>query len=185
MSVSMAAISLRDTEYQSEKWFVETERLLIRKLTRTDLPALVPLFGCLDVMRFSTTGPLAAPQVAQMVDQILASYQESPLGLWGVVEKTEQRLIGLCGFQQREAGKPHVWELAYRFLADFWGQGFGTEAAMACRDFAVRQPSVQQIIAVIEPANRASLRVAEKIGLEFRRATHRSGLPVLEYTFRR
>ncbi|MDB5337625.1 MAG: putative acetyltransferase, partial [Planctomycetaceae bacterium] len=134
MSVSMAATFPQGAESRSEQCLVETERLLIRKLTRADLPTLVQLFGCLDVMRFSLTGPLASPQVAHVLDQILASYQESPLGLWGVVEKTEQCLIGLCGFLRRKTGKPDAWELAYRFLPKYWGRGLGTEVAAACRD---------------------------------------------------
>ena len=184
MSVSMAITSAPGPENRSEQRLAETERLVIRKLTRADLPSLVELFGSLEVMRFSVTGPLAAPQVAQVLDQILASYQESPLGLWGVIEKTEHCMIGLCGFLPRVTGEPDVWELAYRFLPNYWGLGLGTEAAAACRDLAVRHPTVQQIIAVIEPANTASLHVAEKIGLEFWRATHRASLPVLEYALR-
>ncbi len=184
MSVSMAATSAQSAEIRSEPCLVETERLVLRKLTRADLPTLIELFGSLDVMRFSVTGPLAASQVEQALEQILASYQKSPLGLWGVIEKSGLSLIGLCGFLRRETGEPDVWELAYRFLPNHWGQGLGTEAAAACRDLVGLLPSVQQIIAVIEPANTASLRVAEKVGLEFWRATHRCGLPVLEYVLR-
>jgi len=163
----------------------ETERLLIRRLTRNDLPTLNELFGSLDVMQFSTTGPLAPPQVAHILDQIRQSYQNLPLSLWGVVEKPDRQLIGLCGFLWRETSAPETSELAYWFLPRFWGQGLATEAARACRDLAFLSPTVQSITALIEKDNIGSLRVAEKTGLEFETVTQIDRLPVLKYSLRR
>lgn len=163
----------------------ETRRLRIRKLTRDDLPALVDLFGNLEVMRFSSTGPLAPPQVAQILDQILESYADRPLSLWGVVEKSEQCLIGLCGFLQSDRSRPEESELAYRFLPCYWGQGLATEAARACKDLAFLSPTVQRVSALIERGNLGSRRVARKVGLSFAGVVQLDTLQVLKYGLHR
>ena len=185
MSVLMATTAPHPSEAVADTWVGETERLLIRRLTRDDQPTLIELFGSLQVMRFSTTGPLAPPQVAQVLDQILQSYEDSPMSLWGVVEKSDQQLIGLCGFLWRETPSRGESELAYRFLPRYWRQGLATEAARFCRDLAFLSPTVQSVTALLEQGNRGSVRVAEKVGLQFQTATHVNGLPVLKYDLRR
>jgi ribosomal-protein-alanine N-acetyltransferase len=169
----------------SDRSLTETKRLLLRQVTNADLPMLLELLGNLDVMRFSVTGPLVPLQVVQVLSKILQSYHDAPLALWGVVEKAERRLIGLCGFLPRNIRKCVEWELAYRFLPAVWGQGLATEATIACRELAFRQRHVNQIIALIEPANVASIRVAEKTGLVFRESLQLESLPVLKYVLTR
>lgn len=166
-------------------YVAETERLLIRKLSRADRPALVDLFGNLEVMRYSSTGPLASPQVAQVLDQILQSYQDRPLSLWGVILKSDRCLIGLCGFLRREGSRPDESELAYRFLPRYWGQGLATEATRACRDLALLSPTVQHVSALIERGNLASRRVAEKTGLRCTGVVQLDSLQVLKYRLHR
>ena len=48
-----------------------------------------------------------------------------------------------------------------------WGYGYASEAARAVRDFAFFTLNIQRLIAVIDPMNVASLRVAEKIGMHY------------------
>jgi ribosomal-protein-alanine N-acetyltransferase len=54
-------------------------------------------------------------------------------------------------------------------LSAFWGSGYATEAAIACRDHAFTELGRERIISLIEPNNLASIRVAEKIGESYER----------------
>jgi RimJ/RimL family protein N-acetyltransferase len=45
------------------------------------------------------------------------------------------------------------------------GRGFATEAAAASRDFAREHSDSLELVAIVHPDNRASSRVAEKIGM--------------------
>ena len=45
-----------------------------------------------------------------------------------------------------------------------WGEGYATEAALACRDWAVGELGLKRLVSVIAPDNAASIRVAEKLG---------------------
>lgn len=163
----------------------ETDRLLLRRLERVDLPFMVELFGSLDVMRYSLTGPLAPPHAADILERFLRSYETQPLAQWAVVEKSTGQLIGLCGFLLRSSGNEGEWELAYRFLPAYWGQGLATEAAIACRDIAFQNPAISQIVVLVEASHIASIRVAEKVGLRLQCETQLQGITVLKFAMQR
>lgn len=142
---------------------------------------MTELFGSLEVMRFSLSGPLAAVQASDILGLFLKSYTTQPLAQWGVIAKSTGQLIGLCGFLVREPAAENEWELAYRFLPAHWGRNFATEAASACRDLAFQIPQVSQITAFIEQQHTASIRVAEKVGLRLHSETQLQGISVLKY----
>ena len=56
-------------------------------------------------------------------------------------------------------------ELGYDLHPDVWGQGLATEAARAVVDAALGPLGVERVVAVVKPANAASRRVLEKVGL--------------------
>ncbi len=71
---------------------------------------------------------------------------------------------------QRVDDLPEV-EIGYLFLRKYWGQGLATEAAAACRDYGINRLGYTRLISLIDPANIASKRVAEKIGMAFEKET--------------
>lgn len=159
----------------------ETSRLILRRLAESDLEFMADLFGSLEVMRYSLTGPLARAQAAEILAGLIRSYDVQPLGQWGIVFKPAGQLIGLCGFLQRIDSPAGEWELAYRLLPDFWNRGLATEAALACRDLASGTPGVIEISALIEAPNQASIRVAEKVGMQFTGETWLDSIPVQKF----
>ena len=48
-----------------------------------------------------------------------------------------------------------------------WGKGYATEAAGAVRDYGLGVLGRRRLVAIIDPQNAASIRVAEKIGMHF------------------
>jgi RimJ/RimL family protein N-acetyltransferase len=78
------------------------------------------------------------------------------------------------------AGELEV-ELGYDFRSDHWNQGFATEAAGAVRDFAFGSLRLPRLVSVIRVGNRASRRVAEKIGMKLNKEISRSGQPCWGY----
>lgn len=93
--------------------------------------------------------------------------------LWPVVEKSTDRIVGDCGLTAKEVDGRREIEIVYVFAADVWGKGYATEAATAIRDAAFTQRGLTRLIALIDPANVASARVAEKIGMRFEAETVR------------
>ncbi len=64
-------------------------------------------------------------------------------------------------------------ELNYVFAKSVWARGYATEAARALCTFAAEHLRLPRLIALIDPENRASARVAEKVGMRFCKETIR------------
>lgn len=56
-------------------------------------------------------------------------------------------------------------ELGWILNKNYWGKGYGTEVAMAVKDFAINDLKVFTLVAHCDYRNSASRNVMEKIGL--------------------
>lgn len=78
--------------------------------------------------------------------------------------KTDGEVVGLVGLQPLDDG---TFEIGWWIWKEYWGQGFATEAARAFVDHARHVMNLPVLVAVIDPPNKASVAVAEKLGLTF------------------
>lgn len=149
---------------------IHTKRLLLRPLRLPDADALSWVFCDPEVMRFSDG--LRTPEwVLAWVQGWLAEDASRVIPApWAVVEKTNDVVLGYCGlFDCPDVnGRPEI-EIGYRLARAYWGNGYATEAAGAVRDFAFSTLNLTRLIAMIDPQNTASIRVAEKIGMHYAR----------------
>lgn len=142
-----------------------TERLFLRRFSLADEPALTHLFADPEVMRFGD-GPRSPEWVQDWLRHTLDNYARRGYGPWAVVEKISGEPIGYCGlFHYPDVNGRAEIEIGYRLARAYWGQGYATEAVMAARDYALGALGLTRLIALIDPANVASLRVATKAGL--------------------
>jgi ribosomal-protein-alanine N-acetyltransferase len=120
-----------------------------------------------DVMRFSD-GVQTKERVDDWLHTCLERYENWGFGPYAVVEQSSQDVIGYCGlfFFTDLDGKAEI-ELGYRLARSTWGQGYATEAAKAVRDFAFSTLGLKRLIAMIDPSNFSSIRVAEKLGMHY------------------
>ncbi len=125
------------------------------------------VFGDPEVMRHGD-GIKTKEGIEFWLKSCIEQYQSQGFGPYAVVEKDSQSLIGYCGlFHFRDVnGHPEV-EIGYRFIQAMWGKGYATEAAKAVRDYAFTVLGMNRLIAIIEPNNAPSIRVAEKIGMAY------------------
>ncbi|MEN9577436.1 MAG: hypothetical protein RJA70_445, partial [Pseudomonadota bacterium] len=100
-------------------------------------------------------------------------------GPWAVELKATGAMIGHLGLWAPE-GWPGV-ELGWRLARTHWGQGLATEGALAVLNFAFSQLRLERLVSVIHPENRASIRVAEKMGMRVSHPWRTSGFDVLVY----
>jgi [ribosomal protein S5]-alanine N-acetyltransferase len=89
-------------------------------------------------------------------------------------------LVGFCGFVPANEGA----EIGWRLSADCWGRGLATEAARAALRHGFDVLSFPCIIATIQAGNAASLRVAEKIGMQYAQRFERGGREILVFALR-
>jgi ribosomal-protein-alanine N-acetyltransferase len=145
----------------------ETERLILRHFTIVDGDAMDRVFGDAEVM-FYGRGVQTPQWVREWLQGRLDDYQKLGYGLWAVVKKNDRDVIGYCGLSYFPdiGGIPEI-EIGYRLARAHWGWGVATEAARAVRDYVFGTLKMRRLIALIDPANVASIRVAEKIGMQY------------------
>jgi ribosomal-protein-alanine N-acetyltransferase len=150
---------------------VDTERCLVRPAVEADFDALVRLWTDPDVARH-----LGGPRDAKKVRAALKGALDEPpeYTLWPTVEKATGRVIGDCGLLQKRIDEREEVEVVYVLAKDAWGKGYATEVAAALVEFGFRR-GLPRVVALIDPGNAASGRVASKIGMVREGATTRPG----------
>jgi [ribosomal protein S5]-alanine N-acetyltransferase len=163
------------------KIFLETNRLILQQFTTTDADRLCQLDSDPDVTRY--THPTLVygqpqPKLEIIQDKILPkwlAYYETNYGIWAAIEKSNQAFIGwFClrpALDYRFAAEAGLGdrelELGYRLQKLAWGRGYATEVSQALIAKGFSDPTIDRIVAVALSANRASIRVMEKAGLQF------------------
>ncbi|MFC1573344.1 GNAT family N-acetyltransferase [Candidatus Eisenbacteria bacterium] len=144
---------------------IETKRLILRPMTPEDTDDLLLVFSDPEVMASFGGQLFDHAQMTRWVQCNLKHQETHGYGLFSVLLKDDAQLIGDCGLEHMDvAGSPEI-ELGYDLRSDYWGRGLATEAAGAVRDFAWQHLPLRRLISLIRPANVASRRVAEKIGM--------------------
>lgn len=143
---------------------LETERLRLREFVRQDADALAAVLGDPVAMQYY---PAAFDRrgVEEWVAKNIARYQCDGHGLWAMLLKDSGELIGDCGCTVQEVEGAHYIEVGYHVRRDLWGNGYATEAAQACMQYAFTKLGVDRVMSLIRPENVQSIRVAEKNGL--------------------
>lgn len=158
---------------------LETERLLIRDWVPDDWKRYQPLATDPRVLRYIGCGePSPEDRIKPFVLGGIEKANTRGWILWPVIHREDAELIGFCGFAD---GFPPDVEIGWRLRPEYWGQGLATEIASAVMEYGWRRFQFDRLIAVIQPANRASVRVAEKLGMSLETSFVHQGIEVLRY----
>lgn len=163
---------------------IETSRLLLRPLTPDDTDALFEIWGDAETMTFYPA-PYRREDVEALIAKQLQRYASDGIGLWAMELKETGTVIGDAGLLIQTVEGRNEPEIAYHLRRDRWGNGFATEAALACRDFAFSELRKSRLISLIRPENVPSRRVAERIGMTVERETVHAGLRHFVYAIER
>jgi RimJ/RimL family protein N-acetyltransferase len=159
---------------------LETERLLLRAPEAEDIDAFAEMYADPEATRF-IGGVRSREQVTRWLAERRAAFARQGYGMCAVVERSSDRVIGRCGLVHWEIEGADELEVGYAFARPFWGNGYGTEAAAAVRDYAVAKLRRARLISLIDPENERSVRVAEKLGMAHEREVEFHGKLVRLY----
>jgi [ribosomal protein S5]-alanine N-acetyltransferase len=149
---------------------IETERLILRHLRVEDAEDLYRIYSDPETVKFMGQGSASVEETrGHIQNHIEKYYNHHGFGLWATVLKENNGLIGRCGLLYQDIEGRKDPELAYLLDSNFWGQGLATEAAQAIIKIGFDQYNFTRIIAVIKPQNTASIRVAQKVGMNYER----------------
>jgi RimJ/RimL family protein N-acetyltransferase len=158
-----------------------TERLRLRSLRRSDLDDYAALNADPEVLRYLVGGaePWDRGRSWRHLAFLLGHWQLRGCGMWAVEQRETGAFLGVVGFAEPE-GWPGC-ELAWTLARRWWGHGYATEGARAALAHAFTVWRKERVISLIHPENRASIRVAERLGETLQGRLHHFGREMLCY----
>lgn len=159
---------------------IETERLLLRKITPEDLPTLIELRSDPEVYRFLGGIEMQNPQALEKRCAFyIECHEKFGFGFCLMIWKETGEVIGWSGLQPLE--DTGEIEVGYGMKRDFWGRGIATEAARAWLEYGFNVAGLERIVAIAVPENAASWRVMEKLGMRHEKTEKHYGLECVFY----
>jgi len=146
---------------------LETERLTLNQMTGDDAPFLLELMNESEFVHFVADRGLRTVEDAAgyLAERILPSYEQFGFGFYRVDLKESAIPIGICGLVRRETLE---WvDIGFALLRRFCGHGYAWEAATAVMEHGRTVLKLSRIVAVTMPGNCNSIRLLEKLGLQF------------------
>ncbi|HVT43754.1 MAG TPA: GNAT family N-acetyltransferase [Thermoanaerobaculia bacterium] len=148
-------------------FLLETPRLVIRPwVPDDDRTAYTAITHDLEVMHYVHGG---LPHTDQEIDEFFARQSrqlaEHGVCMGALIEKATGRLLGLAGTQP--LGTTGDLEIGWILARDAWGHGFATEAGDAAMHHVLHALSRPRVVAIIDPGNEPSKRVAARLGMQF------------------
>jgi RimJ/RimL family protein N-acetyltransferase len=163
---------------------LDTPRLWLREFTLDDLDDLHQVLGDPETMRFYPQ-PKTREGTLAWIEWCRLSYEQQGFGLWALILKETEALIGDCGLTVQDVDGEELVEVGYHVKRSHWRWGLATEAALASRDHAFDVVGVDRLIALVRVENEPSAGVARKIGMSVWKETDRAGLPHVVYSLTR
>lgn len=163
---------------------LETERLWLREFTMKDLEALAEMVADEEQMAFYPR-PRTTEEASAWIGRNLDFYQHLGFGFWLIQSTATSAFLGYCGIRPLDLNGTSEIELGWHTKKTSWNQGIATEAASACRDLAFTRFDIERLVATIDPAHDASIRVATKIGMCREREALLDGWPCIVYSSQR
>jgi [ribosomal protein S5]-alanine N-acetyltransferase len=145
---------------------LETERLILRKLTTEDSEQVESLASDYDVAKTTLTIPHPYPKgsAKEFISNINKAQEEEKIVIYAITKKDDSSLIGIINLSLQKIYDRA--ELAYWVGKPYWGKGYGTEAAKALLEYGFEELNLNRIFAASFTNNPGSWRIMEKIGLK-------------------
>lgn len=156
------------------KKIIETERLYLRELTMDDVEELAKVLSDPESMKYYDA-PFDLEKVKGWIQWNINNYKKYKHGLWAVILKGGETFIGDCGITMQNIDNERLPEIGFHIIKEFGNQGYATEAARACKDYAFDVLDYSSVFSYTTIEHKASQKVAQKIGMQTYKIFERDG----------
>ena len=112
-------------------YFLETERIGFSNWTTYDYKLAILLWGDEAVTKYiSKTGVFTEQEILDRLSVEIENEKQFQVQYWPIFEKKSEDFIGCCGLRPYDVEK-HIYEIGFHLRSNYWGKGFGSEAARA------------------------------------------------------
>ncbi|MCG8414270.1 MAG: GNAT family N-acetyltransferase [Pseudomonadales bacterium] len=154
------------SQRESEDFVLSTARLGMRQAVLADAEFMLQLLTEPAWQKFISKHEVSDVEGAinHLKERIFPGYEEGK-GFWVVIEKSENKPVGICGLVKR----PYLSEtdLGFAFLEKYWGTGFARESAMAVMDYGKDTLKLKRLLAITLQENVRSVALLKKLGFVF------------------
>lgn len=157
----------------------ETKRLKFRNVLSSDFEAWLPFHEDPRSTQYWEGLP-KDPKLAcrEQFDRVFERYEKKLGGMNALIHKSNGNLVGICGLLVQTVDGQQELEIGYSILPKYWKQGYATEAATKCRQYAFENNLVDSLISIIHVDNIPSQKVALKNGMHLDKTTFYKDNPV-------
>ncbi|KON67817.1 acetyltransferase [Peribacillus butanolivorans] len=145
---------------------LETERLILREITKEDAEGIFACFSNENVTRYYGQETLESIEEAvKFVDFFSNNYNEKRGIRWGIEKKETKGIIGTIGFNAW-LPKHKRAEIGYEIHPEQWGKGYASEAVSRVLTYGFDVMNLTRIGAVVFLNNEASNKLLTNIGFQ-------------------
>src|SRR5690606_24565220 len=131
------------------KVFSETERFILREILPTDVDKLFELDSDPEVHRYLGNSPVTGKdQIIDVINFIRQQYVDNGIGRWAIIDKKTNDFIGWTGLKfvtDLTNNHKNYYDLGYRLIKKYWGQGIATETALASLNYAFDKLNADEV----------------------------------------
>ena len=166
---------------------LETNRLYLREMEQSDFNSLCKFLQDFEVM-YAYEHAFSNDEVQAWLDNQIRRYKQYGFGLWAIIKKDTNECIGDCGLTYQDFNGKEVLEIGYHLQKKFWHQGFATEVAIACKEYAFNNLKANEVFSIIRDNNIPSQKVAIRNGMticgEFTKHYYNMDMPHWVYSIK-
>jgi RimJ/RimL family protein N-acetyltransferase len=159
---------------------LQSERLLLRALSESDLDLSVEVLTDPEVMRY-VAAVYTREQVVEEMSVVLKRGGGGCIGIWCVADRAASEKLGTAvllpiPIEEEDTnwdlvGGPDLpdreIEVGYLLKPSAWGKGYATEITKRLLKFAFEETPLEEVVGVTDPDNEASKSVLLKSGLQY------------------
>jgi [ribosomal protein S5]-alanine N-acetyltransferase len=151
------------------KIFAETARCLLREILPTDIDGMFELDSDPEVHTYLGNKPVTdRAQIIRIIEHVRQQYSDHGIGRWAIIDKKTGKFMGWSGLKfvtSLTNHHQHYYDLGYRLIRTYWGQGIATETARISLDYAFTRLQLDEVFAAAHCENIGSNKILQKIGL--------------------
>lgn len=147
------------------EFFLTTDRIGFSKWSRDDIGLARSLWGDPAVARYIHAGGVfSGEEIKKRLDAEIACESTLQVQYWPIFELAAGDFMGCCGLRSHRKDE---YELGLHLRPEFWGKGYGAEAAEAVIRYSFAVLHTKKLFAGHHPDNARSRTLLKKLGFVY------------------
>ncbi|MGS2764084.1 GNAT family N-acetyltransferase [Sinomicrobium sp. M5D2P9] len=154
------------TTHLKKDYIFKSERLGFRNWTINDLTEFAKINADSEVMEHFPK-PLTENESLEFIKRMQTHYEKNRYNYFATEILETGEFIGFIGLvdQDYKTDFTPATDIGWRLKKSVWGQGFATEGAKKCLEFAFNELKLEKVISICTVNNHKSENVMKKIGM--------------------